>query len=84
MLPEIPSFQIAPQMVMLQLNKIVALDVSDKRSRGLEFDLEPGPILLLRLMMKSFLWPFSSLPLIQEGLLSVTSESMCMKYWLTA
>ena len=25
-----------------------------------------------------------SLPLIQEGLLSVTSESMCTKYWLTA
>ena len=24
------------------------------------------------------------LPLIQEGLLSVTSESMCMKYWFTA
>ena len=24
------------------------------------------------------------LPLIQEGLLSVTSESKCMKYWLTA
>ena len=24
------------------------------------------------------------LPLIQEGLLSVTSESMCTKYWLTA
>ena len=24
------------------------------------------------------------LPLIQEGLLSVTSESMCIKYWLTA
>ena len=24
------------------------------------------------------------LPLIQEGLLSVTSESMSMKYWLTA
>ena len=24
------------------------------------------------------------LPLIQEGLLSATSESMCMKYWLTA
>ena len=23
------------------------------------------------------------LPLIQEGLLSVTNESMCMKYWLT-
>ena len=24
------------------------------------------------------------LPLIQEGLLSVTSESMCTKYWLPA
>ena len=24
------------------------------------------------------------LPLIQEGLLSVTSENMCKKYWLTA
>ena len=24
------------------------------------------------------------LPLIQEGLLSVTRESMCMKYWLTS
>ena len=24
------------------------------------------------------------LPLIQDGLLSVTSESMCMKHWLTA
>ena len=23
------------------------------------------------------------LPLVQEGLLSVTSESMCKKYWLT-
>ena len=31
-----------------------------------------------------FLQPFSSLPLIQEGLLSVTSESMCTKYWLNA
>ena len=30
------------------------------------------------------LWSFSSLLLIQEGLLSVTSESMCMKYWLIA
>ena len=34
--------------------------------------------------MKLFLRPFSSLPLIQERLLSVTSESMCTKYWLTA
>ena len=27
--------------------------------------------------------PFSSLPLIQEGLFSVTSENMCTKNWLT-
>ena len=32
--------------------------------------------------MNQFRRPFSSLPLIQEGLLD-TSESMCTKYWLT-
>ena len=37
-----------------------------------EFDTRSGNIL-------SFL-----LPLFQEGQLSVTGESMCMKYWLTA
>ena len=30
-----------------------------------------------------FIQPFSSLLQIQEGLLSVTSESRCTKYWLT-
>ena len=34
--------------------------------------------------MKYFLLPSSSLSLIQEGLLSVKSESMCTKNWLTA
>ena len=43
----------------------------------------PGPIFFGRLIMK-FLRSFSSLPLIQEGLLSVTSKRMCKKYWLTA
>ena len=49
---------------------------SECGSRGCEFDLVPyceiisTVILLLRL--------------IQEGLLSVTNESMCMKNWLTA
>ena len=33
---------------------------------------------------KIILQPFSSLPLIQEGLLSVTSNSIFMNYWLTA
>ena len=40
--------------------------------RGPEFDTRSGHIL-------SFL-----LPLIQEGQLSATGESMCKKYWLTA
>ena len=38
----------------------------------IRFDTRPGNIL-------SFL-----LPLFQEGQLSVTGESMCTKYWLTA
>ena len=44
----------------------------DSQVRGPGFDTWSGHIL-------SFL-----LPLTQEGQLSVTSESMCMKYWLTA
>ena len=42
------------------------------RKSGPGFDTQSGHIL-------SFL-----LPLIQEGQLSVTGESMCTKYWLTA
>ena len=45
---------------------------SDSRARGPGFDTRSGHIL-------SFL-----LPLIQEGLLSVTGESLCTKYWLNA
>ena len=51
---------------------------------GVVSSIRPGPILSRRLIMKSFLPPFSSLPLIQEGLLSATSESMCTEYGLTA
>ena len=44
-----------------------------------------GPILSWRLIMKWFLRSFPSFRwFIQEGLLSVTSESMCTYYWLTA
>ena len=58
---------------------------SDCRSRGREFD--PGPVPYFR---GDWSWnnfyghspPFRWI--IQEGLLSVTSESMCTKYWLTA
>ena len=59
--------------------------VSDCRSRGREFD--PGPVPYFR---GDWSWnnfyghspPFRWY--IQEGLLSVTSESMCTNYWLTA
>ena len=44
----------------------------DSQVRGPGFDTRSGNIL-------SFL-----LPLFQEGQLSVASESMCTKYWLTA
>ena len=46
--------------------------VPDSQVRGPGFDTRSGHIL-------SFL-----LPLIQEGHLSFTGESMCTKYWLTA
>ena len=45
---------------------------SNSRARGSGFDTRSGHIL-------SFF-----LPLFQEGQLSVTGESMCTKYWLTA
>ena len=58
--------------------------VSDCRSRGREFD--PGPLPYFRgdWSWKNFYGhspPFRWF--IQEGLLSVTSESMCTNYWLT-
>ena len=43
-----------------------------------------GPILWRRSIIEWFLQSFSSLPLIQEGRRSVTSEGMCRKFWLTA
>ena len=45
---------------------------SDSRARGPEFDTRSGHIILFLL------------PLIKEGQLSVTGDSMCTKYWLTA
>ena len=58
---------------------------SNCRSRGREFD--PGPVPYFRgdISWNNF---YGHSPLfrwiIQEGLLSFTSESMCTKYWLTA
>ena len=45
--------------------------MSDSRARGPGFNTRSSHILLFLL------------PLIQEGGLSVTGESMCTKYWLT-
>ena len=59
--------------------------MSDCRSRGREFD--PGPVPYFR---GDWSWNYfygHSPPFrwfIQEELLSVTSESMCTNYWLTA
>ena len=59
--------------------------VSDCRSRGREFD--PGPVPYFR-GDRSWNDFYGHSPpfrwFIQEGLLSVTSESMCTNYWLTA
>ena len=58
---------------------------SDCRSRGCEFDLGQVPYFRGDLLWNNF---YSHSPIfhwiIQEGLFSVTCESMCMKYWLTA
>ena len=58
---------------------------SDCRSRGCEFD--PGTVTYFRgdWSWNNFYGPSPPFRwIIQEGLLSVTNESMCRKYWLTA
>ena len=58
---------------------------SDCRSRGREFD--PGPVPYFRgdWSWNNFYGHFPPFRwFIQEGLLSVTSESMCINYWLIA
>ena len=59
--------------------------LSDCRFRGREFD--PGPVPYFRgdWSWNNFYGHFPPFRwFIQEGLLSVTSESMCTNYWLTA
>ena len=57
--------------------------LSDCRSKGRKFD--PGLVpYLVEIDHEILLRPFTSLWMIHEGLLSVTSKSMCTKYWLTA
>ena len=58
------------QRRLVQFN--LAITLVWQQIRGPGFDIRSGNIL-------SFL-----LPLFQEGQLSVTGESMCTKYWLTA
>ena len=77
-LSEILSHMVAGNFGLF-LNDIISIFIQGSRVQS-----QPRTILSRRLIMKSFLRPFSSIPLIQEGLLSVTSESMCTKYWLAA
>ena len=61
------------QLIVHMYTKFRAIGrAPDSLVRGPGFDTRSGNIL-------SFL-----LPLFQEGQLSVTGESMCTKYWLTA
>ena len=58
---------------------------SDCRSGGREFDPGPVPYFCGDWSWNNYYGHSPSFGwIIQEGLLSVTSESMCMKYWLTA
>ena len=58
---------------------------SDCRSRGRDFDPGPVPYFGGDWSLNNFYGHSSPFHwIIQEGLLSVTSESMCTKYWLTA
>ena len=54
----------------------------DSRSREWEFD--PGPVSYFHGDDCEIISTVILLMLIQEGLLAVTSKSVCTKYWLTA
>ena len=54
---------------------------SDCESRGRWFEPWSGHILLLRFGHERFYMTILSLPLIQEGQLSVTVKRMSTKYW---
>ena len=45
---------------------------------------QPGHLTSVEIDHEIISMAIQSLPLIQEGQLSVTGESMCAKYWLTA
>ena len=73
MIPDINEISYLINKISYILYKVYAIiDIFIDISRGPEFDTWSGNIL-------SFL-----LPLFQKGQLSVTGESMCKKYWLTA
>ena len=53
---------------------------SDCRSRGLEFESQPGHITFMGIDHEIIPMAIHPLPVIQEGQLSVTGKSMCTKY----
>ena len=56
----------------------------DWRSGGREFAAAVRPHSFVEIDHEIFSTVILSLPLIQEGKLSVTCERMCTEYWLTA
>ena len=62
------------------LNNAVGSE-SDCESRGRRFDPQSGHILLLRFGYEKKSTTILTLPLIQEGQLSVTGERMGTNYW---
>ena len=63
------------------VGQLVMSLIADPGSMSL---IQVQPHTCLELGHKFFSTAILLLPLIQEGLLSVTRESMCTEYWLTA
>ena len=57
---------------------------SDFRSKGFEFEPQPGHTTFVVVYHEIISTTIHTLPLIKEKQLSLTIESMCTKYWLTA
>ena len=66
-----------------QLDTCLAEDTCLIADPGTAISILTRSYIFVEIDPKIFLRPFSSLPLIQKGLLSITSESVCMKHRIT-
>ena len=74
---KIPSGPVAQSVTYMAADTCLTADP------GVANSIQAQSLTFVEIDHEVFLGPFSFLPLIQEGLLSVTSESICTKYWLT-